>query len=154
MANTERTGRVVHNFASEVLILPQGGLPVPAPEGAVTIEGGDLYLWTQGKWNKITMTPVSVDPGVTTSDLTVAGAGSVGCNGSYVNQGAGVWRQPSTTFYVSRIDGYPTPGALGWAIRRDTTVFYAAQDCPLPWNAVWQVSLGTAPVPTVVEVPK
>lgn len=154
MATATQTGRPVHNLSGMILILPQGGLPVPAPEGAVVLEGGELFVWTQGKWNKVTMTAVPVEPGVTTSDVEVSGAGSVGCNGNYINQGSGVWRQPNTAFYVSRVDGYPVPGAPGWTIRRDDTVFYAAQDCPFPWDAVWQQSLGTAPTPTVTEVPK
>lgn len=141
------------DLSGHVLILPQGGLPDQAPEGAVTLEGGKVYVRLNQAWNVLSMTAIPTEPIVVVHDAKVAGAGSVGCNGDYVNQTPDEWKKPNATFFISRVSNYPEVGVSSWVIRQDERFFYMAPDDEDPWNKTWSTaSFGTLPVPTVVKV--
>ena len=153
MATTALTGRTIHDFSGDVLLVPSGGLPKGAPTGALVLENETLHIRVGGQWNKLTMTPIPEEPVVVVPDAAVAGAGSIGCNGNYVNETQDEWRKPNSAFSISRVVGYPTPGEPAWVIQRDGQVFYTAPDGPTPWNKIWSTgSFGALPVPTVLEV--
>lgn len=154
MATTQRTGRPINNLASEVLILPQSGLPDPAPEGAIVLEGGNLYVWTQGEWYKLTMT--QADSGISAdSNAKVSNAGASAVNGTYTNKGATFEKGGGTAYIISKQADYPNPGVTSWVLRTSADTIYSAPATDFPWTATWVVdSFGTAPAPTVIGLPK
>jgi hypothetical protein len=154
MATTVRTGRRVTDLSGECLLLPQGGMPDPAPEGAIVLEGGSLYVWTLGEWWKVTMT--QADSGISAdSNAKVSNAGAGAVNGTYTNKGATWEKGGGTAYIISKQLNYPTPGTTSWVLRTSADTIYSAPSTNFPWEATWVVdSFGTAPPPTVIGLPK
>jgi hypothetical protein len=154
MPTTARTGRRITDLSGEVLLLPQGGLPDPAPEGAIVLEGGNLYVWTLGEWYKITMT--QADSGIgPDSNAKTSNAGASATNGTYTNKGATFEKGGGTAYIIEKKVDYPTPGVTSWILRTSADVIYTAPATNFPWEATWAVGpFGTAPPPTVIGLPK
>jgi hypothetical protein len=118
------------------------------------LEGGELFVWTQGEWYKITMT--QADSGIgPDSNAKVSNAGSAVCNGTYSNNGT-VWNKGGQgNFLITKSTAYPTPGVVSWILASGTDIYYVAPETTYPWDAVWvKGSFGADPAPTVVGLPK
>jgi hypothetical protein len=84
------------------------------------------------------------------ANALVSGAGKTTTNGIYAYLDQDNWKY--SQYYIKRVP-YPDPETLSLAIVQGSSVYYYADNVPLPWNATWKLgSFGQDPVPTVTEV--